>query len=127
MNINGIILSLTSPQSIITKAAFDCVGCGETAYLDQKSADLLKPVSCSSCGTIVYGDMFCTSCGQRIILVSIELTICPNCKNPRSLKSSYSCRFSSRDPRIGIFPRSSMAYSPPQAPPRLRLSRSRPK
>jgi len=51
MNINGIILSLTSPQSIITKAAFDCIGCGEIILLDQTSDELLKPAHCPSCNT----------------------------------------------------------------------------
>jgi len=49
MVVNGIVTSVTSPRSIITRAVFNCPRCGEETYIHQDSTELTKAEKCSGC------------------------------------------------------------------------------
>jgi len=46
MRVNGIILSVTPPHSIITKAHYQCTSCGEVYPVKQETTELIKPDKC---------------------------------------------------------------------------------
>jgi replicative DNA helicase Mcm len=50
IHVNGIVISVTAPHSIITRAYYMCPKCEEILVIPQIGLDLRKPDKCSSCG-----------------------------------------------------------------------------